>query len=67
MTALLDRSKSSRFDENEIEYGDVVHLVSRHVIEDCLDIMCHNTNVLEANNGILLDAYNGSPIYGKFF
>lgn len=29
--------------------------------------MCHNTNVLEANNSLLLDAYDGSPLYGDLF
>lgn len=29
--------------------------------------MCHNTNVLEANNSLLLDAYDGSPLYRDLF
>ena len=54
MTALLHRSKNQKFNEaDEIGYDDVTHLVSRRTIENCLDIICHNTNVLEANNMIL--------------
>ena len=63
MTALLHRTKGQRLSENDIGYDDVVHLVSRRVIEDCLDKICHNTNVLEANNYIvnsLEDANDGS-------
>ena len=63
MTALLHRTKGQRLSENDIGYDDVVHLVSRKVIEDCLDKICHNTNVLEANNYIvnsLEDANDGS-------
>ena len=51
--------------ENDIGYDDVVHLVSRKVIEDCLNKICHNTNVLEANNYIvnsLEDANDGSRL-----
>ena len=29
--------------------------------------MCHNTNVLEANNSLLIDAYDDSPLYGDLF
>ena len=53
MTALLHRTKSQRLSEDDIGYDDVTHLVSRRVIEDCLDKICHNTNVLEANNYIV--------------
>ena len=63
MTALLHRTKGQRLSENDIGYDDVSHLVSRRVIEDCLDKICHNTNVLEANNYIvnsLEDANDGS-------
>ena len=63
MTALLHRTKGQRLSENDIGYDDVVHLVSRKVIEDCLDKICHNTNVLEANNYIvnsLEDTNDGS-------
>ena len=63
MTALLHRTKSQRLSEDDIGYDDVTHLVSRRVIEDCLDKICHNTNVLEANNCIvnsLEDANDGS-------
>ncbi len=65
MTALLHRSKSQRFNENDIEFDDVTYLVSRKVIEECLDIICHNTNVLEANNCIvnsLEDVNDGSRL-----
>lgn len=65
MTALLHRTKGQRLSENDIGYDDVVHLVSRKVIEDCLDKICHNTNVLEANNYIvnsLEDANDGSRL-----
>ena len=69
MTALLHRSKSQRFNENDIEFDDVTHLVSRKVIEDCLDIICHNTNVLEANNCIVNSLNNSifrdTPVIGK--
>jgi len=53
----MDRAKGQKFNEDEITYDDVVYNVSRKVVEDCLDIMCHNTNVMEANNMMLLDAY----------
>ena len=61
MTALLHRTKSQRLSEDDIGYDDVTHLVSRRVIEDCLDKICHNTNVLEANNCIVnsLESING--------
>ena len=65
MTALLHRTKGQRLSENDIGYDDVVHLVSRKVIEDCLNKICHNTNVLEANNYIvnsLEDANDGSRL-----
>ena len=65
MTALLNRTKGQRLSENDIGYDDVVHLVSRKVIEDCLNKICHNTNVLEANNYIvnsLEDANDGSKL-----
>ena len=67
MTALLHRSKNQRFNEDEIGFDDVSHLVSRRTVENCLDIMCHNTNVLEANNSLLIDAYDDSPLYGDLF
>lgn len=65
MTALLHRTKGQRLSENDIGYDDVSHLVSRRVIEDCLDKICHNTNVLEANNCIvnsLEDVNDGSRL-----
>lgn len=67
MTALFSRTKGQRLSEQDIGFDDVVHLVSRKTLEDCLDIMCHNTNVIEANNKMLLDAYRGSPKYGSLF
>lgn len=61
--ALSDKAKGQRFSEsgleyefNDYEYDDVAHFVSRKSLQECLDIMCHNTNVLEANNCIV----NGS-------
>lgn len=36
-----------------MKYDDVAYGVARSKIEDCLDIMCHNTNVLEANNELI--------------
>lgn len=54
MTALLGRSKSQRISEMEIEYDDVSHMVSRRVVERCLDLICHNTNVLDVNRVIVL-------------
>ena len=65
MTALLHRTKGQRLLEDDIGYDDVSHLVSRRVIEDCLDKICHNTNVLEANNCIvnsLEDVNDGSRL-----
>lgn len=53
MTALLHRTKGQRLFEDDIGYDDVAHLVSRRVIEDCLDKICHSTNVLEANSCIV--------------
>lgn len=67
MTALLSRAKGQRLSEQDIEFDDVAHTVSRKTIEDCLDIMCHNTNVIEANNALLIDAYEKSQRFGKLF
>ena len=68
MIALSDRAKGQRLaEDNEISYDDVSHMVSRRTIERCLNIICHNTNVLEANNFMLLDTYQGSKVYGKYF
>lgn len=66
-TALSDRAKGQRFNEEDdfIAYDDIAHMVPRRVVEGCLDIICHNTNVLEANNMLLLDSYQGSAKYGK--
>lgn len=67
-TALSDRAKGQKFNEDdELAYDDVVHNVSRRTVEDCLDIICHNTNVLEANNKMLIDAFQGSRYFGKLF
>lgn len=53
--ALTHNAQGQRFNESDfMTYGDVSHGVSRRVIEQCLDIICHNTNVLEANNNIRL-------------
>lgn len=65
MVALSHRAKGQRLSEDDIQFDDVAHLVSRKTIEDCLDIMCHNTNVLEANNCIvnsLEDVNDGSRL-----
>lgn len=52
--ALSDRAKGQKFNEDdEITYDDVAHGVSRKKLEDCLSIVCHNVNVLEANNCIV--------------
>lgn len=54
ITAVYVKSKGQRFNEaDEISFDDVSRGVSRKVVEDCLDIVCHNTNVLEANNYIV--------------
>ena len=67
-TALINRAKGQKFNEDDqLSYDDVVHNVSRRTIEDCLDIMCHNTNVLEANNMMLIDAFQNSKKYGILF
>ena len=67
MTALIHRAKGQRFNEEELNYDNLSHMVSRKTIEDCLNIICHNTNVLEANNAIRQDIYEGSPKYGNAF
>ena len=53
MVALSHRAKGQRLSEDDIQFDDVTHLVSRHKIEECLDIICHNTNVLKVNNDFL--------------
>lgn len=51
---MSDRAKGQKFNEaDEITYDDVAHVVPRKKLEECLDIICHNTNVLEANNCIV--------------
>lgn len=52
---MASRSKGQRYNESDfMTYDDVSHGVSRRTVEECLDIICHNTNVLEANNNIRL-------------
>ena len=52
---MASRSKGQRYNESDfMSYNDVSHGVSRRTVEECLDIICHNTNVLEANNNIRL-------------
>ena len=51
--ALSDRAKGQKFNEDELSYDDVSHTISRKTVEECLDIICHNVNVLEANNCIV--------------
>lgn len=60
--AIITRSTASsinadgqKYNENEIQFNDVRRGVSRKVLEECLNIICHNTNVLEAN-GIIRNA-----------
>lgn len=68
MVALSHRSNGQRLSEDdEMQFNDVSHMVSRRKVEDCLDIICHNTNVLKANNAILLDSNFGSQKYGNVF
>jgi len=59
MTALLSRSKNQRFNEDDdyLSQDNISRLVSRKTIEQCLDIICHNTNVLIANNHIINELY----------
>ena len=54
MTAVLHRSKGQRYNESEIGFDSTAHLVSRRTVERCLDLICHNTNVLEVNGIIVL-------------
>lgn len=54
MTALMHKSKGQRYNENEIDFDTTAHFVSRRTVERCLDIICHNTNVLEVNGVIVL-------------
>lgn len=64
MVALLQRSNSQKFYESdEIEFDDVSHMISRRTIENCLDIVCHNTNLLEINRKIVF----GSDAYSRVF
>lgn len=63
----MHRAKGQRFNEEELNYSNLSHMVSRKKIEECLDIVCHNTNVLEANNMLKLDVYKGAPKYGHIF
>lgn len=52
-------------EDNEIEFDDVSHLVSRRTIEEYLDIICHNTNVLEANHKIVFSPDKFKSIFKK--
>ena len=65
MSAILQKSKNQRYNENEIEFDDVVHGVSRRTIEDCLDIVCHNTNVLSANTELMADPDKFAEFFKK--
>lgn len=49
---MMDAAKGQRY-LSELDYEDVRRSVSKNTIEDCLDIICHNTNVLVANNCII--------------
>lgn len=49
---MMDAAKGQQYLE-ELDYDDVRRGVSRKTIESCLDLVCHNTNVLEANNFIM--------------
>ena len=48
-TATSINANGQKYNENEISFDDVRRGVSRRVLEKCLDIICHNTNVIEAN------------------
>ena len=62
--AMMHNTKGQRLSEMDfMTYGDVSHSVSRRTIEQCLDIICHNTNVLEANNNIRLMPVGDSPVH----
>lgn len=51
---LSDRAGGQKLQEDgEVSYGDIAHGVSRRVVEGCLDAICHNVNVLDANNRII--------------
>ena len=50
-TATSVNAKGQRYNES-LSFDDVRRGVSRKKIEECLDLVCHNTNVLEANNTI---------------
>lgn len=52
--AMLDAAHGQQY-VSELDYENVRRGVSRRTIEDCLDIICHNTNVLSANNIIMVD------------
>ena len=64
--AMMDAARGQRY-LSELDYSDVRRGVSRKVIEECLDIICHNTNVLEANNYIVLDERIGFKGTSKIF
>ena len=54
---MMDAAKGQKYIA-ELDYEDVRRGVSRKKIEECLDIICHNTNVLEANNFIVYNTHN---------
>lgn len=64
-TASLSNTKGQRYNENEIQFDDVRRGVSRKVLEECLDIICHNTNVLEAN-GIIRNSLTNNNWVNKY-
>lgn len=49
--AKLDNAKA-RYNEDEISWQDVRRNVSKKVLEECLDKICHSTEVLDANTDI---------------
>lgn len=63
---MMDAAGGERY-VSELDYSDVRRGVSKKTIEECLDIICHNANVLEANNLIIngpegIDAFKKAGI-----
>ena len=54
---MMDAAQGQQY-ISELDYEDVRRGVSRKTIEDCLNIVCHNNNILEANNTILRAHFN---------
>ena len=52
--AMMDAAGGQRY-LSELDYENVRRGVSKKTIEQCLDLICHNTNVLEANNLLVND------------